>query len=68
MLTQRSLKRLLVLSTVEDVGFLLLGVASASSLGMQGAMIAAATHALAKALLFICLARLKPTANSKANP
>ena len=26
MLTQRSLKRLLVLSTVEDVGFLLLGV------------------------------------------
>jgi hypothetical protein len=28
MLTQRSLKRLLVLSTIEDVGFLLLGVAS----------------------------------------
>jgi multicomponent Na+:H+ antiporter subunit A len=56
MLTQRSLKRLLVLSTVEDVGFLLLGVASASALGMQGAIIAASTHALAKALLFICLA------------
>jgi multicomponent Na+:H+ antiporter subunit A len=55
MLTQRSLKRLLVLSTVEDVGFLLLGLASVSVLGMTGAMIAAATHALAKALLFICL-------------
>jgi multicomponent Na+:H+ antiporter subunit D len=55
MLSQRSLKRLLVLSTVEDVGFLLLGLGSATRLGMEGALIAAATHALAKALLFICL-------------
>ena len=56
MITQRSLKRLLVLSTVEDVGFLLLGGASANALGQNGAIIAASTHALAKALLFICLA------------
>jgi multicomponent Na+:H+ antiporter subunit D len=55
MLTQRSLKRLLVLSTVEDIGFLILGLASASVLGFNGALVAAATHALAKALLFICL-------------
>jgi multicomponent Na+:H+ antiporter subunit A len=55
MLSQRSLKRLLVLSTVEDVGFLFLGVASASWLGLNGALLAACTHALAKALLFICL-------------
>ncbi len=55
MLTQRSLKRLLVLSTVEDIGFLLLGVLSLSQLGVEGAMIAASTHALAKALLFACL-------------
>jgi formate hydrogenlyase subunit 3/multisubunit Na+/H+ antiporter MnhD subunit len=56
MLTQRSLKRLLVLSTIEDVGFLLLGVASASAIGIEGAIVAASAHALAKALLFICLA------------
>jgi multicomponent Na+:H+ antiporter subunit D len=56
MLTQRSLKRILVLSTVEDVGFLLLGVASAQAIGLKGALIAASTHALAKALLFACLA------------
>jgi multicomponent Na+:H+ antiporter subunit A len=56
MITQRNLKRLLVLSTVEDVGFLLLGAASANALGQNGAIIAASTHALAKALLFICLA------------
>jgi len=55
MLSQRSLKRLLVLSTVEDVGFLLLGVFSLTSLGYNGALFAAATHSLAKALLFICL-------------
>ncbi len=55
MLTQRSLKRMLVLSTVEDVGFLFLGLASAAALGFDGALFAAATHALAKALLFICL-------------
>jgi formate hydrogenlyase subunit 3/multisubunit Na+/H+ antiporter MnhD subunit len=55
MLTQRSLKRLLVLSTVEDVGFLLLGLASARAIGYSGALFAASTHALAKALLFTCL-------------
>ena len=55
MLTQRSLKRLLVLSTVEDVGFLLLGVFSLNVIGFNGAIIAASTHALAKALLFACL-------------
>jgi len=56
MLSQRSLKRLLVLSTIEDVGFLMLGVASLYWIGLDGAVFAAATHALAKALLFICLA------------
>jgi multicomponent Na+:H+ antiporter subunit A len=55
MLTQRNLKRLLVLSTVEDVGFLLLGVASAAELGYTGALFAAVTHSVAKALLFVCL-------------
>jgi multicomponent K+:H+ antiporter subunit A len=55
MLTQRNLKRLLVLSTAEDVGFLLLGVASAAELGYTGALYAAVTHSLAKALLFACL-------------
>ncbi len=56
MITQRSLKRLLVLSTVEDIGFLFLGIASARTLGFSGAVIGAATHAMAKALLFGCLA------------
>ncbi len=65
MITQRSLKRLLVLSTVEDVGFLLLGLASATQLGATGALYAAVTHALAKALLFACLSN--PEANGSLN-
>jgi multicomponent Na+:H+ antiporter subunit A len=68
MLSQRSLKRLLVLSTVEDVGFLLLGVGSATRLGMEGALIAAATHALAKALLFICLSGPEAAGELGARP
>jgi multicomponent Na+:H+ antiporter subunit A len=55
MLTQRNLKRLLALSSIEDIGFLLLGVTSASDLGMRGAILGATVHALAKALLFISL-------------
>jgi len=55
MLTQRSLKRLLVLSTIEDVGFLIFGLASATAIGVYGAIAAAVTHSVAKALLFACL-------------
>ncbi len=55
MLTQRNLKRLLALSTIEDMGFLLLGVVAATELGLRGAIFAATVHAVAKALLFISL-------------
>jgi multicomponent Na+:H+ antiporter subunit D len=55
MLTQRNIKRLLALSTIEDMGFLLLGVTVASQLGLRGALIGATVHALAKALLFISI-------------
>jgi multicomponent Na+:H+ antiporter subunit D len=55
MLSQSSLKRLLVLSTVEDIGFLLLGITSAAALGYDGAVMGALVHAVAKALLFVSL-------------
>jgi len=55
MLKERNLKRLLALSTIEDMGFLLLGAVSASELGLRGALFAGTVHALAKALLFIAL-------------
>jgi len=63
MLTQRNIKRLLALSTIEDMGFLLLGVTVASELGLRGALIGATVHALAKALLFISISA--PEADGK---
>ena len=53
MLTQRNMKRLLAFSTIEDMGFLLLGVLTANQIGLQGALLGAAAHAIAKTLLFV---------------
>jgi len=55
MLAQRNLKRLLAVSTVEDISFLIFGLATSTAIGFRGAVIGAATHALAKALLFISI-------------
>ena len=55
MLAQRNLKRLLALSTIEDMGFLTLGIASTTIIGLKGALFAAVVHSLAKALLFASL-------------
>jgi len=73
MLAQKDLRRLLVLSTIEDMGFLLLAVVSSTELGAQGAVIAALVHALAKSLLFISISSLEegggfaPDASGMAN-
>ena len=56
MLAQRNIKRLLVLSSIEDCGFLVLGISSISTLGQDGVLFAAASHAMGKALLFVAIA------------
>jgi formate hydrogenlyase subunit 3/multisubunit Na+/H+ antiporter MnhD subunit len=61
MLSQRNLKRLLAVSTVEDISFLIFGLATSTAIGFRGAVLGAATHALAKALLFISIS--SPEAN-----
>lgn len=63
MLAERDIKRLLALSSIEDIGFLTFGVVSASALGLEGAVIGAASHALAKTLLFISVS--SPEANGE---
>jgi hypothetical protein len=57
MLTQRSLKRLLVLVHGRGRWFPAAGAGFSlnSVLGIKGGLVAAATHSLAKALLFTCL-------------
>ena len=56
MLAQNDLKRLLAFSTIEDMGYLMLGVTLGGDLGLKGAVLGITVHSLAKALLFSSLA------------
>ncbi|MEA4906793.1 MAG: proton-conducting transporter membrane subunit, partial [Anaerolineaceae bacterium] len=51
-LAHRNLKRMLAFSTIDDMGYLLLGVVVGSAAGINGALLAALNHALCKLLLF----------------
>jgi NADH-quinone oxidoreductase subunit M len=52
-LAQKDLKRLLAFSSISQMGYLLLGAASASTLGLTGAGLLYLSHGLAKAVLFM---------------
>lgn len=51
-LAQDDFKRFLAYSSVSQMGYLLVGIASITSLGMAGALLHYAAHAVGKALLF----------------
>jgi multicomponent Na+:H+ antiporter subunit D len=51
-LAQRSLKRMLAYSTIDDMGYLLLGVLIGSQVSLTGAILAALSHAFFKVVLF----------------
>jgi multicomponent Na+:H+ antiporter subunit D len=51
-LAQNDLKRMLAFSTIDDMGYLVLGVAMGSPFGMTGATLGALSHGLLKVLLF----------------
>jgi NADH:ubiquinone oxidoreductase subunit 2 (subunit N) len=51
-LAQTELKRMLAYSTIDDLGFLLLGLIVGGPLGMAGAGLGALSHALSKVVLF----------------
>ncbi len=59
MLGQGNLKRLLIFSSLEDMGYLLFAVSIGSELALQGALYGAAVHSLGKALLFSSLAKVE---------
>ncbi len=63
MLAQRDLKRLLAFSTLEDMGILITAVALGQELGVQGAYLGAAVHAVGKVLLFVSLSRVEADGN-----
>jgi multicomponent Na+:H+ antiporter subunit D len=51
-LAQRDLKRMLAFSSVDDMGYLLLGLAAGPGIGLSGALAGAIGHGLSKLLLF----------------
>jgi hypothetical protein len=55
-LAQRDVRRLLAFSTIMDMGLLVIALALGGTIGVSGALIGAAVHALAKALLFASVA------------
>jgi NADH-quinone oxidoreductase subunit M len=58
-LVERDLKRLVALSSVAHMGFVLLGVASMTTTGLQGALYANIAHGVVSALLFFVVGALK---------
>ncbi len=55
-LAQRDVRRLLAFSTIADMGFLVVAARMGGAYGMTGALLGAAVHAMAKALLFASVA------------
>jgi NADH-quinone oxidoreductase subunit M len=58
-LLERDLKRLVALSSVAHMGFVLLGVASMTATGLQGALFANIAHGVVTALMFFVVGALK---------
>ena len=56
---ERDLKRLVAFSSVAHMGFVLLGVASLTPAGLQGALFANVAHGLVTGLLFLVVGALK---------
>src|SRR5919202_3582305 len=61
---ERDLKRLVAFSSVAHMGFVLLGVASLTPVGLQGALFANVAHGLVTGLLFLVVGPIKDRHNS----
>ena len=53
-LTQTQIKRILAYSSINQIGYIMLGLASGTELGIDGALFHIITHGLAKGMLFLC--------------
>jgi NADH-quinone oxidoreductase subunit M len=53
-LAQHDIKRLLAYSSISQLGYILFGLGTASTLGITGGLLHAFNHALGKSLLFMC--------------
>lgn len=62
-LAERDAKRLIAFSSVAHMGFVLLGIASMTPVGLQGALYANVAHGLITGLLFLVVGALKDRAH-----
>jgi len=67
-LAQRNLKRLLAFSTVTDMGLMIVALVIGGAWGMEGAILGAAAHAIAKALLFASVSGPEADGAAMVNP
>ena len=54
-LAQTDIKRLLAYSSISQVGYIVFGLGTASTLGIMGGLLHIINHAICKALLFMCV-------------
>ena len=64
-LVQKGIKRLLIYSTVSQIGYILLGLSLGSSLGLTGALLHFVNHMFFKDLLFLCAGAIMVQAHVK---
>jgi NADH-quinone oxidoreductase subunit M len=64
-LVQTDLKRLVAFSSVSHMGYVMLGIASATVIGMTGAVVQMVSHGLIAALLFLLVGALYERAHTR---
>ncbi|MDR2956641.1 MAG: NADH-quinone oxidoreductase subunit L [Coriobacteriales bacterium] len=64
-LLENDLKRIIAYSTVSQIGFIFLGLASDSKLGVAGGLLYILMHSLAKGGLFLCAGIIEHNAKTK---
>jgi NADH:ubiquinone oxidoreductase subunit 5 (subunit L)/multisubunit Na+/H+ antiporter MnhA subunit len=67
-LAQQNLKRLLAFSTISDMGLMMVALVVGGAWGIEGAILGAAAHAIAKALLFASVSGPEAEDATMVNP
>ncbi|WP_211256235.1 proton-conducting transporter membrane subunit [Edaphobacter aggregans] len=67
-LAQGNLKRLLAFSTISDMGLMMVALIAGGAWGIEGAILGAAAHAIAKALLFASVSGPEAEDATMVNP
>ena len=65
-LLQDDVKRLLAFSTIANVGYILMGLATGSLLGLTASLFQILNHAIVKALLFLCAGSFAQQAKTRS--